>query len=54
VNDRGPAVGRHGAGVGYRGIARNRIWLANRPAAVNLQRLITLGLTNNGAWRRAT
>ena len=39
--------------VRYRGSARNRIWLAHRAAAVNLQRLINLGLTNDGAWRLA-
>src|SRR5947207_2529589 len=35
---------RPGRRVAYRGIARNRIWLAHRAAAINLQRLITLGL----------
>ena len=30
----------------YRGTARNRHWLTHRVAAVNLQRLITLGLTH--------
>jgi IS5 family transposase len=37
---------RPGRRVAYRGIARNRIWLAHRAAAVNLQRLINLGLTH--------
>jgi hypothetical protein len=37
--------------VAYRGIARNRIWLAHRAAAVNLQRLIALGLDHdNNRW----
>jgi IS5 family transposase len=45
---------RPGRRVAYRGIARNRIWLAHRAAAVNLQRLVNLGLTNNGGWRLAT
>jgi IS5 family transposase len=36
--------------VRYRGIERNRIGLAHRAAAVNLQRLTTLGLTWNGDW----
>jgi IS5 family transposase len=36
--------------VRYRGIERNRIGLAHRVAAVNLQRLITLGLNWNGSW----
>jgi hypothetical protein len=30
----------------YRGTARNRLWLSHRVAAVNLNRLITLGLTH--------
>lgn len=35
---------RRGRRVAYRGVARNRIWLAHRAAAVNLQRLVVLGL----------
>ena len=31
--------------VRYRGIERNRLWLAHRAAAVNLNRLVNLGLT---------
>jgi IS5 family transposase len=34
--------------VGYRGIERNGIWFAHRAAAVNLKRLIRLGLNHNG------
>jgi IS5 family transposase len=45
---------RPGRRVAYRGIARNRIWLAHRAAAVNLQRLINLGLINDGTWRLST
>ena len=30
----------------YRGTARNRLWLAHRVAAINLQRLVNLGLTH--------
>jgi len=30
----------------YRGINRNRLWLGHRVAAVNLQRLVNLGLTH--------
>lgn len=41
---------RPGRRVAYRGTARNRIWLAHRAAAINLQRLINLGLTHNGTW----
>jgi IS5 family transposase len=37
--------------VRYRGIERNRLWLAHRAAAVNLTRLINLGLTHTpGGW----
>jgi IS5 family transposase len=32
--------------VRYRGIERNRLWLAHRAAAVNLTRLVNLGLTH--------
>ena len=45
---------RPGRRVAYRGVARNRIWLAHRAAAVNLQRLIRLGLTHNDTWMIAT
>jgi IS5 family transposase len=45
---------RPGRRVAYRGTARNRIWLAHRAAAVNLQRLINLGLGHRGTWRLAT
>ena len=45
---------RPGRRVAYRGLARNRIWLAHRAAAVNLQRLINLGLTHEGGWQLAT
>jgi hypothetical protein len=41
---------RPGRRVAYRGVARNRIWLAHRAAAINLQRLITLGLNHQGGW----
>lgn len=34
--------------VPYRGVAKNNNWLHHRAAAVNLQRLITLGLTRTG------
>jgi hypothetical protein len=45
---------RPGRRVAYRGIARNRIWLAHRAAAVNLQRLVNLGLTHHDGWQLAT
>jgi hypothetical protein len=43
---------RPGRRVAYRGLARNRIWLAHRAAAVNLQRPVNLGLDhrNNIGW----
>jgi IS5 family transposase len=47
---------RPGRRVAYRGLARNRIWLAHRAAATNLRRLINLGLdhhSDNG-WQLAT
>jgi hypothetical protein len=37
--------------VPYRGIARNQVWLSVRVAALNLRRLLALGLTrHDGAW----
>ena len=40
--------------VRYRGVAKNDRWLHNRAAAINLRRLITLGLDRNGtAWALA-
>ena len=45
---------RPGRRVAYRGLARNRIWLAHRAAAINLQRLITLGLAHDQRWRLAS
>jgi IS5 family transposase len=35
----------------YRGVERNRLWLAHRAAAVNLMRLVNLGLVRDGnSW----
>ena len=34
----------------YRGVARNHQWLLTRTAALNLRRLINLGLNHDGAW----
>jgi IS5 family transposase len=45
---------RPGRRVAYRGLTRNRIWLAHRAAAINLQRLVNLGLTHNRTWQLAT
>jgi IS5 family transposase len=36
--------------IRYRGIQRNRLGLSMRVAAVNLRRLVNLGLGHNGAW----
>ena len=37
--------------VPYRGFKRNHVWLSVRVAALNLRRLLTLGLTwRDGAW----
>lgn len=37
--------------VRYRGVQRNRLWLSLRVAAVNLKRLLALGLErSDGAW----
>jgi IS5 family transposase len=38
----------------YRGVARNHQWLVTRTAALNLRRLVNLGLGHNGAWVLAT
>ena len=38
----------------YRGITRNRIAWSQRCAAVNLKRLLNLGLTHDGSWIIAT
>ena len=46
---------RGGRRVPYRGINANNAWLANRAAALNLRRLINLGLTRtaDGTWALA-
>ena len=46
---------RHGGRrVRYRGIARNQIGLAHRCAAINLRRLINLGVDWDGGWQIVT
>jgi hypothetical protein len=35
----------------YRGVKRNRLWLSLRVAAVNLVRLLGLGLYYDGGWK---
>ena len=37
----------------YRGVARNHQWLLTRTAALNLRRLVNLGLGHDGAWALA-
>jgi hypothetical protein len=40
--------------VPYRGVAKNNDWLHHRVAALNLRRLLALGLTQrDGAWQLA-
>jgi IS5 family transposase len=34
----------------YRGVNRNRLWWSHRCAAINLQRLVNLGLTHHDTW----
>lgn len=37
--------------VPYRGVVKNNAWWVNRAAAINLKRLLNLGLTSqNGSW----
>lgn len=38
----------------YRGIDRNQLWWSHRCAAINLKRLVNLGLTHHGTWQLAT
>lgn len=41
--------------VRYRGVAKNHAWLQSRTAALNLRRLLALGLTrDDGTWATAT
>jgi len=39
--------------VPYRGIEKNNNWLHHRVAALNLRRLLAMGLTHDGTWRLA-
>jgi IS5 family transposase len=43
-------VARGNRRVRYRGVRKNQLGLSMRVAAVNLRRLVTLGLDHNGAW----
>ena len=47
-------IRRGGRKVRYRGIARNRIGLAHRCAAINLRRLINLGVNWDNGWTLTT
>ena len=40
--------------VRFRGVERNQMGLSTRVAAINLRRLITLGLTHDAGWQLAT
>jgi len=40
--------------VRYRGVQRNQLGLSLRVAAINLRRLVNLGLEHNGTWMLAT
>lgn len=40
--------------VRYRGVVRNQMWLSVRTAAINLRRLVNLGLDHSGGWTVAT
>lgn len=47
-------VARNNRRLRYRGVARNNQWLSVRAAALNLRRLITLGLFHDGRWDVST
>jgi IS5 family transposase len=36
--------------VRYRGVTRNQLGLSHRVAAINLRRLVNLGLDHDGGW----
>ena len=38
----------------FRGVEKNQLWLSLRIAAINLRRLVNLGLTNVGGWQLQT
>jgi hypothetical protein len=40
-------VARGNRRVRYRGVARNQLWLSHRVAAINLRRLVILGVTRD-------
>ena len=48
------AGGDNNRRVRFRGVERNRLGLSLRVAAINLRRLVNLGLTHDGTWHLAT
>ena len=47
-------VSNHYRRVRFRGVEKNQTGLTTRVAAINLRRLVNLGLVHDGAWRLAT
>jgi transposase len=47
-------VARNNRRLRYRGVERNEAWLKLRVAALNLRRLLALGLNYNGTWALTT
>jgi len=47
-------VARGNRRVSFRGVARNQLGLSHRIAAINLRRLVNLGLINDGKWSIGT
>ena len=47
-------VSDHSRRVRFRGVEKNQMGLTTRVAAINLRRLVNLGLVHDGAWRLAT
>jgi IS5 family transposase len=47
-------VSDHSRRVRFRGVEKNQMGLTTRVAAINLRRLINLGLVHDGAWRLTT
>ena len=47
-------VSDHSRRVRFRGVEKNQMGLTTRVAAINLRRLINLGLVHDGTWRLAT
>lgn len=43
-------VGNNNRRVRFRGVERNQLGLSMRIAAINLRRMVNLGLDHNGEW----